>query len=283
MPRKFRGVYSRLELVKKFFNSHMQGSKYEGDYQDIEKYCMFIGYPRSGHSLVGSLLDAHPYMLIAHELDALRYFQVGFSKKQLYHLIITNSVEFNQAKREWTGYTYFVPNQWNGRYKKLKIIGDKKGSKSTFRIGKDPNLLKKLEKTMDVELKILHITRNPFDNISRIYLRKNAKREISLDQCIDFYFSRAKTNHEIIQRVDKSNLMSMKLESLVEDPRKTISEICDFLGMSAPDDYLNDCASIVFPSPKKSRLEVDWEVASISLVQDNIQLYPFLSGYIYEE
>ena len=66
----------------------MQGSKYEGDYQDIEKYCMFIGYPRSGHSLVGSLLDAHPYMLIAHELDALRYIQVGFSKKQLYHLII---------------------------------------------------------------------------------------------------------------------------------------------------------------------------------------------------
>ncbi len=26
---------------------------------------MFIGYPRSGHSLVGSLLDAHPNIIVA--------------------------------------------------------------------------------------------------------------------------------------------------------------------------------------------------------------------------
>ena len=33
----------------------------------VEKFVFFIGYPRSGHSIVGSLMDAHPHMIIANE------------------------------------------------------------------------------------------------------------------------------------------------------------------------------------------------------------------------
>ena len=39
----------------------------------LERFCLFVGYPRSGHSLVGSLLDAHPDIAISHELHVLRY------------------------------------------------------------------------------------------------------------------------------------------------------------------------------------------------------------------
>ena len=28
----------------------------------IEKFVFFVGYPRSGHSIVGSLMDAYPHM-----------------------------------------------------------------------------------------------------------------------------------------------------------------------------------------------------------------------------
>ena len=41
---------------------------------------MFIGYPRSGHSLIGSLLDVHPNAIVAHELDALKFVGAGFGK-----------------------------------------------------------------------------------------------------------------------------------------------------------------------------------------------------------
>ena len=37
----------------------------------LRSFCLFIGYPRSGHSLLGSLLDAHPDIAIAHEVNAL--------------------------------------------------------------------------------------------------------------------------------------------------------------------------------------------------------------------
>ena len=46
-------------------------------FETIQLYCMFVGYPRSGHSLVGTLLDAHPDIVIAHELDALRHIRAG--------------------------------------------------------------------------------------------------------------------------------------------------------------------------------------------------------------
>jgi hypothetical protein len=33
---------------------------------------LFVGYSRSGHSLVGALLDAHPEIPVAYEANALK-------------------------------------------------------------------------------------------------------------------------------------------------------------------------------------------------------------------
>jgi len=44
-------------------------------FDKVRTYVMFVGYPRSGHSLIGSLLDAHPNVVIAHEMDALQFVQ----------------------------------------------------------------------------------------------------------------------------------------------------------------------------------------------------------------
>jgi len=56
---------------------------------------MFVGYPRSGHSVIGSLLNAHPDMVVAHELNALRYVQAGFSRLREYPFLA------RYAGKEW--------------------------------------------------------------------------------------------------------------------------------------------------------------------------------------
>ena len=35
--------------------------------EGVEKFVFFVGYPRSGHSIIGSVMDAHPDIVIAHE------------------------------------------------------------------------------------------------------------------------------------------------------------------------------------------------------------------------
>ncbi len=54
--------------------NHAPTTRAEGEPQelsDLHAFCMFIGYPKSGHSLVGSLLDAHPDMVIAKATNPL--------------------------------------------------------------------------------------------------------------------------------------------------------------------------------------------------------------------
>jgi len=43
----------------------------EADFSKLRNFVLFVGYPRSGHSLVGSLIDAHPHAIIAHEVKTL--------------------------------------------------------------------------------------------------------------------------------------------------------------------------------------------------------------------
>lgn len=93
---------------------------------------IFIGYPRSGHSLVASLIDAHPNTIIAHEYHILwewdkKYQPDERNKYHVYNELMKNSrneVEngYRSPKKPFF-YTYYVPGQWQGRFNKtLKVL-----------------------------------------------------------------------------------------------------------------------------------------------------------------
>lgn len=82
-----------LDLPRAFVSS-MSDVLTASHFEEVEAYCMFLGYARSGHSLLGSLLDAHPDVVIAHELDALRYLRGAFGRAQVYSLILQNARRF---------------------------------------------------------------------------------------------------------------------------------------------------------------------------------------------
>src|SRR4051812_7341147 len=104
-------TWSRF-YAKSYIGSLRRRSAFSG----VKTFCMFLGYPRSGHSLVGSLLDAHPNMVIAHELDVLKFVRAGFSCEQIFYLLLENSENYAKAGRKYSGYSYAVPNQWQGRF-----------------------------------------------------------------------------------------------------------------------------------------------------------------------
>ena len=49
----------------------VRARRHRDDFAAVRTFLLFVGHPRSGHSLVGSLLDAHPDVVVSHELDAL--------------------------------------------------------------------------------------------------------------------------------------------------------------------------------------------------------------------
>ncbi len=97
-------VRKRLQPAMEYVPATLGGLRHAKTFDTVERFCLFIGYPRSGHSLVGSLLDAHPNVVLAHELDALRYVAAGYRRKQLYWMILRRDAEFTRSGRRWTGF-----------------------------------------------------------------------------------------------------------------------------------------------------------------------------------
>ncbi|MFW6087995.1 MAG: sulfotransferase, partial [Myxococcota bacterium] len=128
-------------LMKAFVRSLYLVPRYRQDFAQVEAFCLFIGYPRSGHSLIGSLLTGHPECVISHELNALAYVRRGFRREQLFALILDRDQWFSHQGREWTGFDYSVEGLWQGHHDRLRVIGDKKGGASTLLLERDPTLL----------------------------------------------------------------------------------------------------------------------------------------------
>lgn len=244
----------------------------------VQTYCTFIGYPYSGHSLIGSLLDAHPNMVVAHELNALRYIRAGFNQQQLFYLILENSRTFTAEGRIWNDYHYAVPNQWHGRYRDLRVIGDKKGGGSSRELQSNPELLDRLAAAIPLRRKFIHIIRNPFDNISTI----NKRMLPDLPAAVALYFRLTYAVVAVTDRLQKDDVFELKHEEFLSRPKELLNHLCRFLGEEASPDYLDDCASIVREAPNKSRTTVAWTAELKEYVQHAISHFPFLAGYSFE-
>jgi hypothetical protein len=270
-----------FELAQNYPTSLWGSVRNQRLFESIETYCMFIGYPRSGHTLIGSLLDAHPNMIIGHELNTLKYVLAGYRKGQIFYLLLRRSRSFTEKGRKWSGYSYKVPNQWNGRFKKLQVIGDKKAAGSTLVLRSCPWILEGLYNAVKGKIKFIHVIRNPYDNISTI-CKKEKKGKMDLEDSIDYYFSLCETVAEIKRQVEDNDIFEFRIESFIHSPEIYLRKLCNFLGLDAPDDYLGDCASIVFRSPQKTRSNVNWNYELIDRVKEKMTGYSFLEDYSYD-
>ncbi len=257
---------------------------------------MFIGYQRSGSTLVRSLLDAHPNAVIAHELSALGFVEAGLGKRQLYQLLLDNSQYYADQGQLMVGYDYKVSNQWQGRFDKLRVIGDKKASVSTSQLARNPELLHRLQHTVGTEVKFIHVIRNPYDNIATWCKRTRAKRfrkykpssakrvpKPAVKKMTRHYFNHCEKNANLKELLGKGAVIDVYHEALMEDPKAVLRELCDFLNLGYEEDYLEDCASIVFKSPHKSRYEVEWDDEMLDAVRAGISRFDFLEGYSFED
>ena len=110
---------------------------YSHEEDNLQRYVMFVASAHSGHSLVGSLLDSHPMMLVANEADIFSKYlgnsemgpQPLHTRDEMFDEIFSNSVKCALFSRYQHDYNYTIPNGWGGHWipGKLTVIGDKKG------------------------------------------------------------------------------------------------------------------------------------------------------------
>lgn len=247
-------------------------------FADLQAYVMFVGYPRSGHTLVGSLLDAHPQVVIAHELDALRLVRWGVPRRTLFGLLLRQSEEFAASGSRWMGYDYRVPGWWQGRYETLRVIGDKRGATSSSRIGARPELLARLRATVGLPLRFVRVVRNPFDNVARMYLVAR-ERGRTLDEVISNYCILIEGSEAAAGLAGPDDWLDVRTESVVADPRRELAQLCSFVGVEPVEGYLDAVAAVVFPTPNRTRERIDWPTSTVDRLDEIIAATPHLHGY----
>jgi hypothetical protein len=265
-------VRDRLVMTGRWLDAALSRDPDRSVFDGVRRFCLFVGYPRSGHSLVGSLLDAHPQIVISHELDALRYVQTGVvGRDVLFRMILRRDRRFTQAGRRWTGYDYAVPGQSQGRFDELQVIGDKRGGGSTRRLGAHPDLLDRLRRVVGVDVRIVHVVRDPFDTIASMHRRGGR----TLEESIDRFFALCAINDRIRSRA-RETLIDVRLEQLVADPSGTLGRLVGFLGLEASPEYLRACSEVVFDAPRRSRASIEWPDRAAADVRDRMVAYDFL-------
>lgn len=269
------------EDMRAYFSGRIAGWRHRRALADVECYCMFVGYPSNGHSLVGALLNAHPQVVLAHELDVLRYVARGFSREQIFGLLLERDRAFVASGTRWTGYNYEVPGHWQGRFERLRVIGDKKGGIPSLRIRARPAVLAQLARTVGVRMAFVQVVRNPFDNIATMQLRD--PHPAGLDYKIDRYFEFCEGVTRALEFAGAERSLTLRHEDLIADPGVSITALCRLVGVEPHEEYLAACRSVVFRSPKCARFEVEWHPHQIERVMRHGEAFPFLAGYAYHE
>lgn len=287
----------------------------QSDINQVENFLFFMGYPRSGHSIVASCLDAHPDIVVGHEFNLFpKLLQPDMhvqlvNRSILYNGLYQNSIRSSklgwrsmQHNYQKKGYSLHInsSNSWQGRFKRLRVIGDKSGGVTTRCFRDHPVLFAKvyeeLLETVRVPMKVLHVVRNPYDMIAtrilyRVGSEKGKKSKYSMQnplkdrrnvvQALNSLETEAKTVSDFSNRW-KSVTHEVHNMDFIQDTPKSLRSICQFLGVECSESYLKVCSDATFNKTTRPRHAIFWSNSQRRNVDVMIKKYPFFSRYSFD-
>ena len=251
------------------------------------------------------MLDAHPNVVVAHEyflFQKLHQYKLHNNRSKLFNAIYRNSyrsavVGWRTTRMDTKGYSLHMNGSWQGRFSKLKVIGDKSGGNvaDTYmqRSDKFKVTYQELRNTTRVPIKILHVIRNPFDMIATETLYRGSRIP---DTKVNATVSHKYTNFALLESVTDNvfrlsnaifhmihelqlSPLQVHCEDLISHPAETISNICRFLDLECSREYLQMCAEKTFKTISASRLLVKWDPIILSTLKRRILKFPFFYRY----
>ena len=272
----------------------------------VKTYVFFVGISRSGHSIVAALLDSHPHIVISNELDVFDCVlnDSSVSKATLYNRIWDQSYRKARTTLHNTGkgYSLAIDGLYQGAYQSyIDVIGDKHGGRAAKAFLADDKLfqnrLAKLRTLVKLPIKVIHVIRNPYDNIATIAIYRHFKQDRAdisaakknnktisikpglLERATDYYFNLFQ-GAEMMRQKFNLDTMDVHGKDLIANPKVMINKICDFLQVPCSDDYLDIVSRKMFSSESKTRYNVKWTDEHIAKIRENIQKFDSLRQYL---
>ena len=134
----------------------------------VRYFVFFVGHARSGTSITGSLLDAHPNVILANELFILHQmasFPSSYTTKRTVMDALNGrqramTDHFKKSSRK--GYSLYINGSHMGTYEDhVDVIGDKGAGSTTGLYMSDPekfaDVYHKLQRMMNIPVKVIQV------------------------------------------------------------------------------------------------------------------------------
>ena len=275
----------------------------------LEGFLLIAGYNRSGSTLIGSMLNAHPDAVVVRDGKSLLHVRLpGSTKGMLVRRILREERrecrKTNSYRRIFSGgYSYHVETEWQGRYARLRLVGDQDAFTNINWLHEDPALLDFLRRRLGCPLRVLFTYRNPYDMVAAWCLRAPegaggagvfhhvALRNLRFPEADrPDLASRFLTNlrdysrrvSEVLARIEGDEVLPIRHERFVARPKDILRDMLRFVGLNASDAYLTACAALVEASPHRTRFKVRWTPVQIAEVEDIVRTYSWFDGYTFD-
>lgn len=239
----------------------------------VDSCCLIVGCGRSGSTILGAILDAHPEVICANESRASANFWRGYDRDSLFTELHENALAQRASGRQSEGYTYAIAA--GNEDAPIRVVADKTWNPALVMLHGRATLIAELGEMTGVPIRFLHAIRNPWDVIATMHLRSGA----TLADRAHWYFIFCDAATALMQRGDLE-WMDVHHEALIDAPRDHVAAITAFLGLEADAQFIEACAATINTEPSRSRERVDWPADVAALIESRMPQYPFLERYL---
>ena len=235
---------------------------------------LFVGNARSGATLVKSLLDAHPALVLGHEVDIAGRMMDGWTWYRALRAIMASSMIF-KSKPSWNGYDYSLKIKGRPDSSDILIVGDKKANVTTTRLLENREMLPLLIKWIPLPILFLHCVRNPLD----VIVTKTRKNKRTMRENIDGYLACEQLVGRLRQTVGSGRCLTIYQEQLIRNPVEVLRMVFGFLELDVDEDYLETCRALVFKKTHLTRQDAAWSREHLTLIREGVSKIPHLACY----
>jgi hypothetical protein len=245
------------------------------DLSHLEYFVIFVGNPRSGTTLVRTLLDAHPNVVIGNEVHILRLMKAGKNWNAVVRRILENSNRFAKNPT-WTDYSYRIHNYPTNSKEMITVIGNKRAGGTTKALMEEPALLFKLFKFSSLPIRFIHCVRHPYDVIAT----KTRRNKQSMEYNRQRYFQLEKGAAHLFSLLGPRHCKRVYHEALIANPTDVLQDVLQFLGVTAEPAHLKACQALIYDKPHQSRFKSEWTAQAMAAVEQDALGCDHLSYYL---
>ena len=245
---------------------------------------MFCCPPRSGHTFVASILNAHPNVICSNQ-------QFILPKMDLNKIL--KSIVAGTHRTQWNSNAYVE----TGRKQDIYLVGDKTGHRTVEHLLSIPEDLEKFKKIIPWPIKWIHIVRNPYDNLAT-WTKKNHESRKKIPQGYGYgdieritqemefknVFQKYKAlNNKIkeLKQTENENVLSMNHEKVIRFIDRSLDELCAFLEIEKDDDWRARVIRAKWLKPRITRRNIKWTPDMRAKTAKLIRKYPWFNGYAF--